>query len=834
MATDSKQYIIDLLAQLHGRQVVISGLEELGGATIKIGKQAKEASTGTQSFVDILDKVAVRALLVAPIWMAIRSAMLLVLDTIKLMINANLELETSMANIQTTLRGSAQSIQIQSNAIKELIISMRSPLSGKELGEAFIELNKVLQDTATSYIALKSAETLSVTTGLQAKEAGSLLAKTYNELGNTMDASLTTAEKFQKITDILVYTTKTQGVEIKDLAQGYSKLAPFLTGTSDKFEDVITLLGFLSTHFVEGGRAGQSLSTELVNIQKNAKTLAEAFHIQLNPNELMSIIGTFREIGEEIKSTGKISNEQSLAISQVFGGARTSSPVRETVANIERLVNALDDAKEHAGGFAEKTKAIVEHTTVEQFKELQKTIGDLVITFSTPFGDTFVKLLSNVNDYLILIRPNIEGLGVFIAFLTDQVGRSVDYVEKVIHGKFKELPKGNEGTFERFVNDYLKTKARLDADSKKPPVKPPEIPETDTKHIESLKEEAMYTKEIGKALEDAGVKESQILQWKLAQYEANSANKVTADYETKIEQLKLEIVGAQLKEERKVTEEKEKRNVKDANRDALNYIKESGTLLSALGADESQILEIKIKELELDSSIKDEETRQLELNKLKYQQIVAIAKEKQREDQIETSLAVRYAQSDEMERARIRRLAQLRTLSTENLVGMLNRPYEADIIEKNMHEFSMEQQKAIGQALNSKFHIGLTSPLGGMTNLPTDELKKLSGGASMFWDEWESRKRSALDSWGKEFSGTIRNAFGEINPFKNSEYPGFNPATMEKRITIDPMTVNLNINTKDMSIDQIKNAIKNAVNVEFDKKENLDKIANHTLNEYNN
>ena len=104
----------------------------------------------------------------------------MVLDTIKLMINANLELETSMANIQTTLRGSAQSIQIQSNAIKELIISMRSPLSGKELGEAFIELNKVLQDTATSYIALKSAETLSVTTGLQAKEAGSLLAKTYN------------------------------------------------------------------------------------------------------------------------------------------------------------------------------------------------------------------------------------------------------------------------------------------------------------------------------------------------------------------------------------------------------------------------------------------------------------------------------------------------------------------------------------------------------------------------------------------------------------------------------------------------------------------------------
>ena len=831
MAENSKEYILSILAQLKDRQVTISGIDELGGAVVKVGKQAKEASTGTQSFADVLDKVAVRALLVAPIWMAIRSAMLLVLDTIKLMINANLDLEVSMANIQTTLRGSAQSIQLQSNAIRELITSIRSPISGKELGIAFIELNKVLQDTATSMIAFKSAETLMVDTGLSAKEAGSLLAKTYLELGNTMDSSLTTAEKFQKITDILVYTTKTQGVEIKDLAQSYSKLAPFLTGTSDKFEDVITLLGFLSTHFIEGGRAGQSLSTELVNIQKNSKTLAEAFHIQLNPQDLMSIIGTFKEIGEQIKSTGKISNEQSLAISKVFGGARTSAPVREAIANIEGLVDALDNAKEHATGFAEKTKTIVEHTTIEQFKELLKVIGDLSNTFSKPFGDSFVKLLENVNHWLISIRPNIEGLGVGMAYLAELTGRlsPIQQALTAMNGGKVELPR----SFTAFVDEYIKNSQKLAEEEKKRASASAGMPEQDNQHVNSVKEETMYTKELGNMLSAMGVNESQILVFKLQQLQAMKDSLDPADYELKLETLKYQQAVAILKEREKATKELEKEQTLVGRKDELEYIKESGALLSALGADESQVLAIKIQELEANNSILDAGQKQIELDKLHFQQVVAVAKAREQEGLAQASFAVQYAQADEFDRAKLRRLQELRNLSTDTVVGKLNQsPFDADIIEKNLSKFSKETQIAVGQALTARLHLP-GEPLGGLEKLPTDELKQLTGGASMFWDEWESRKQSALASWSKDFATTVKGAFGEANPFgANSENQPFNPKTMEKRMTIDPIAINLHIDSEKMSGEEIADAVSKAVRVEIVKKSNLDKIADHTLNDY--
>ena len=698
MADNSKEYILSIIARLMDTSAVTSGLTEIKSNVESVGTGAWDAGKKTQSFADVLDKVAVRALMVAPIWMAIRSAMKLVLDTITLLINANLDLETSMANIQTSLRGSAQSVQLQSNAIKELIISTRSPISGKELGVAFIELNKVLQDTATSMIAFKSAEALMVDTGLSAKEAGSLLAKTYLELGNTMDASLTTAEKFQKITDILIYTTKTQGVDVNGLAQSYSKLAPFLTGTSDKFEDIITLLGFLSTHFVEGGRAGTGLATELVNIQKNSKALAEAFHIQLNPNEPLSIIETFKQISEAIKSTGKISDEQSLAISKVFGGARTSAPAREMIANIDALTKALDDAKDHATGFGEKTKTIVENTTIEQFKEFQKVLGTLSNTFSTPFGNAFATSLKGINDWLISIRPNVEGLGVGLAYVAESLGRSWTFSKDMVTLDWsKAMTTAMPRTFGAFVDEYIKNQQKLVEESKKTQNTPAVTPEIDEKHVKSVKAEIMDTKELGNMLSALGANEARILEFKIAQLQANHANLTDEDYSLKLETLKYEQAVAILKERQKSNAELEKENALGARKTELEYIKESGVLLSALGADESQVLAIKLQELEANESNLKPLEYAIELEKLRFQQVVAITKAKEQEALAQASFAVQYAQADEFDRARLRRLQQLRNMPTSDILGKLNQsPFDANIIEQNLSKFSKDAQVAIG------------------------------------------------------------------------------------------------------------------------------------------
>ena len=835
MADNSKDYILSILAQLQGQQTVTTALTGIATSAQQLGITVDESGKKAQSFADVLDKATSRALIVAPIWLVLRQAMMLVLDTMKLLITANLDLETSMANIQTSLRGSAESVQLQSNAIKELLVSTRSPVGVKELGTAYVELQKVLQDTATSMAGFKATETLMVATGLSAKEAGSLMAKTFLEIGSSMDASLSSAEKFQRIADILTFTTKTQGVEVKGLADSYSKLAPFLTGTSDKFEDVITLLGFLSTHFIEGGRAGQSLSTELVNLQKNAKTLADVFQVQLNPNNTTSIIETFKQIEDKIKSTGKLSEEQSLAISKIFGGARTSAPAREILTNLDDLIKALDDAKEHASGFAEKTKGIVENTTVLQFRELLKILGDLSTTFAGTFfsSESLATGLKHINDWLLAMRPTVEGVGVGMSYLYEQVSRSIAPWKDLLFLDFKKF--GNEPGlrgFTAFVDEYLKSQAQMVEAEKKRNAPTPTTPETD-KNLESVKEETMQTKELGNMLSALDIAQSRILEIKIAQLQANHANLTDEDYSLKLETLKYEQAVALLKERQKANDELSKENTSVARRDELEYIKESGALLQALGADESQILAIKLQELEINKDNLSPIAYGLELEKLRFQQVVAITKAREQEALAQANFAVEYAKADEFDRARLRRLQELRNLSTSDVLGKLNQsPFDANIIEQNLSKFSKDTQVAVGQALTAKFHLP-GEPVGGLEKVPTDELKQLTGGASMFWDAWESRKQTALADFSRDFSRTVSGAFAEANPF--GVLPGSQPVNnlpTERRVTIDPVEVNLKLDTSKMTGADIADAVTKAFSTELKKKANLDKIAEHTLNEY--
>jgi len=121
---DQKNYILSIQATLKGDKVVLSGLQQIEGVTQKFKKTVDVAGKGTQNFNDILLKASQRALIVAPIWLAIRSAMMLALATISDMVKANMDLEEGMARIQTVMQGTAGEIEAQMVGIKRTIVDI--------------------------------------------------------------------------------------------------------------------------------------------------------------------------------------------------------------------------------------------------------------------------------------------------------------------------------------------------------------------------------------------------------------------------------------------------------------------------------------------------------------------------------------------------------------------------------------------------------------------------------------------------------------------------------------------------------------------------------------
>jgi TP901 family phage tail tape measure protein len=681
---DTKDYILSINAQLKGNQVVLTGLQSIQGQTKQFTKTVNIAGKSTQDFGDIIQKAGERALIVAPVWLALRAVMTAIIDTIKDMIKQNMDLEDNMAKLQSTIRGTTSEVTAQMTQIKNLILdtAMSSDKNLKELSDAYIQLQKTLGNTSLAMAGFKATETLMTDTGLSATEAGKIMAKTYLEVGSTMDKSLSPAEKFQKISDTLIYTTKNQGVEIEGLIQGYGKLAPFLTGTSDKFENIITLLGLLSTHFVEGGRAGQGLSTEIVNLGKNSKALADIFNIQFNPNAPISIIQTFTQLREKIKETTKLDASQSEALSKIFGGARTSAPSREILTFFDELITKLKETEENSKGFGDRVKEAISNTTSFQLKELSNGLAVLANDFTTGAtkGAGIVQFLKEFNEALHLARSPLKELG-------NEWGYFVEILQRI-------TPVG------------LITQALGALSVGQAP------------QFEMLRSYRAFLAERKRAEEDAQI----------------NAKVLKAVEEGKQEQQALNL---------------------NSRKEEVEYTKELGSLLQALGANESQILEIKMRELDANHINMTDSDYLLEREKLRLQQVVAIQKEKEKEALAQANLAFQYEKADEMERGRLRRMMELRNFSTEDLVKQFQTsPYDARLIEQYRTNFSKEQQLAIGKTLEEKYKLPET-PMPGISQIPEDEIKQLKSGALVFWDEWTSKSHDALKEFGNEFARTV-------------------------------------------------------------------------------
>jgi len=127
-------------------------------------------------------------------------------------------------------------------------------------------------------------------------------------------------------------------------------------------------------------------------------------------------------------------------------------------------------------------------------------------------------------------------------------------------------------------------------------------------------------------------------------------------------------------------------------------------LLKTMGTQESQIITMKMKELDLDRQKMGESTYLAQMEVLRLSRIQAIVSEKLKERQIQTGLILDYQKADEMERGRIRRVIELRKLSAEDLAKQYDtNAYDAGLIEQNIGKLKPEQQEAITKKYAEKF-----------------------------------------------------------------------------------------------------------------------------------
>ena len=198
---DNKQYIISFLATIQGDKLVVRGLQSIQGATDKTGVATDKLGTKTKTLGQNFGRLALRAIMVIPIWLALRAVMMGLITTVGDMIRANLDLEEGMARIKTVVSASSKSVDADMAGIKAKIldVAVKTRIPIKDLAEAFYFLRTSSLTTTEALGAFEPTVNAMVGTMNSAKDTARAMAGIYNTMGESLEGATTPAEKFEKI-----------------------------------------------------------------------------------------------------------------------------------------------------------------------------------------------------------------------------------------------------------------------------------------------------------------------------------------------------------------------------------------------------------------------------------------------------------------------------------------------------------------------------------------------------------------------------------------------------------------------------------------------------------
>lgn len=811
---DQKTYILSLQAQLKGHQVVLTGIKQVEGEIQKFKKTVSLSSQDSQNFADIIEKAGKRALIVAPMWMLLRGAMMGALNTINKIVEDNMKFEASMAEVRGNLEGTASEIDVQMIAIKRTILdtAVNSRRSLNDLTDAFRFLKSANLDFEQSMAGFGVTASLMNAFGLSAEEAARAVAGMYNTAHTKFGDLTTDTEKFAKIGDILAYTYVKQDVLVGELIQSYANFAPYIQSTNDDFLTILTTLGFLNTQMLRAGRTGTVTARAIVEIMSSADKLASIFGVTFDPDKPVNFINVLEQIRGKLGNNTEITQAQGKALQETFG-IRAMVAVNLLLSNFDKLKDAIMDARDNSDGFLKRLEQIRMGTVEAQLgrmSNLLSVMGNDFISGVYQVGD-FAQALSLLNDTFAALRPAIAGMGDAIGKFGQAMGESMAAWSFVVEGRMDIVMK--QGRLLRAILAPLANMIPAGSNLLNMIPNFGETPQQDPK--EKAKQEAEVRQKVAEAEKEYQKIRSNTLKMEKEGISRNSSLlKIMGANELDIAQYKvksLEIMKQYLDEETYVLEKQKAENdlleaqVKYRQQIVSTYQKASVDLAKAMGATESQILTIQMKILEANKAQIGDAQFLAQMEQLKLQRIVAVEAERQRELQTQANLYLQYQKADETERARLKRMMELRQLTPDELAKRYQEnAYDARIIEQYWSNFSSEGQKAIGEVIQKLYNLPEAPVSVAMPDKIPSLFEKVfsPNTVGLFWDSWTQRQTQALDQFGERWAW-FSNNFQGVETYANKMTQQAIQQNIDLGTRIDKIEINLPADALETVADEV-------------------------------
>lgn len=300
-------------------------------------------------------------------------------------IKMSLDFDQAMKLVQTQAGASAKEVAKLRQPVLDLAAA--SEFSPQELAEGLFRVE------SAGFRGAKAMDVLSSSVD-GASVGQSNLGQTTAVLGAAVNSNIRGARDYQKAMGTLNAAVGQGSMKMEDLVGALSTgILPAARKAGLDLNDITSAIGTMTRAGVPAQASATRLGMTIAMMQAPTDQAAEALKgIGLGATELnktmrqQGLVAAVAQLSDHLKKLPKA--QQDLAISQIFGGGRTSGAIKVLLQDLETFGNIEDATRKKTGKFGNAVKAQAE-TPLARLKTALSTIQVAFITL----GDTLIPIV---------------------------------------------------------------------------------------------------------------------------------------------------------------------------------------------------------------------------------------------------------------------------------------------------------------------------------------------------------------------------------------------------------------------------------------------------------
>jgi len=418
MDTVQSTVIIKVIGDLSGAKQLKPFMEQWQkdmakqGVTVSMtAKAMKEGGQAANSMGIDIGKLAARAAITIPIWLAMREAFMGVINTIKEGANYIKEFDLSMAKSQAVVQGVSNIPEFMEKlSQKTRALSNETGRSVQEVSEIFYRFAESGMDAETALTGMDVALRLSIATFTDTEQISRMLVDLYKNLGDTMDATMSTQDKFNTIAGTFAVLWKSNTGNMGEYIQALNKFVPIAKTAGLTMKETMVTTIVLNNAMQRGTTGGTQLARIFEGITKNSKEMADAIGVNVDElqgmNKMEAFTGLLKQFNEQLKSGDPTQmNEVQKDLMLIFGerGARGAAGL---TVQFDKLIETLDQIDTMP--LEDLIKVLNElfniqintiDTQMKRIEQFNKQVGESFITGITG-ATNFVEALKGIANFM--------------------------------------------------------------------------------------------------------------------------------------------------------------------------------------------------------------------------------------------------------------------------------------------------------------------------------------------------------------------------------------------------------------------------------------------------